>query len=88
MTRITDTVINEFIDKMSDNSATSIGIELAKQLYEAKQFVRTLESKQAINDRKILGALAIVVQEQIPVSVTFTRNTCHFTYKSRDLIVT
>lgn len=88
MKKITDAVINEFLDKISSNSAIAIGSELAAQLDNARQLIKSLESKQAVNDRKVLAALAIEVQQQVPVSVTFTRNTCHFTHGSRDLTVT
>lgn len=94
MKRITDEAINEFLDRLPSESAIVAGASIASQLADTRQQIKMLESKQTVNDRRILGALALAVQEQVPVSFTITRNTCHFTHRSRknieplDLVVT
>ena len=82
-----DSIINEFVNNLSSGSALSVGQQINDSIRTTKKSLQALESKQAINDRRILAALALAVQDTIPVDVKYTRNTCHFSYRSRDMEV-
>ena len=80
-----DNVINEFVSNLASDSSISIGRRVSEQIRDAKTEIKRLESSQSVNDRRILQALALAIQDKVPVTSSMSRNVCHIIYKSRSL---
>lgn len=88
-----DKIIDESVARLAKGSAIEIGKKHSHEIKDLKSKISHLESKNVVNDRRILQALSLAVQDTIAVSVTFSgvhRNrpmSCYFKWRSREVEV-